>query len=148
MTAPTWQQQKSKARKQAAVIVPAVALTIGLCCVGVNMLPDEPRPGGDTPPTATADPDPARSVEVFDPPEDGSPTAGPTDVPAPTVPAVPKPPPGPEPEPPPPDDEPDEDVYYANCAAARRAGAAPIRRGEPGYRRGLDRDGDGVACDR
>jgi Excalibur calcium-binding domain len=38
-------------------------------------------------------------------------------------------------------------VYYANCAAARAAGAAPIHRGEPGYRSGLDRDGDGIACE-
>lgn len=37
--------------------------------------------------------------------------------------------------------------YYANCTAARAAGAAPIMRGEPGYRSGLDRDGDGVACE-
>lgn len=36
---------------------------------------------------------------------------------------------------------------YANCAAARAAGAAPIRRGEPGYGPHLDRDGDGVACE-
>ena len=39
------------------------------------------------------------------------------------------------------------DVYYKNCAAARAAGAAPIRKGRPGYRAGLDRDGDGVACE-
>lgn len=39
-------------------------------------------------------------------------------------------------------------VYYQNCAAARAAGAAPIRRGEPGYRAGLDRDNDGIACER
>lgn len=39
-------------------------------------------------------------------------------------------------------------VYYANCAEARAAGAAPMSRGEPGYRAGLDRDGDGTACDK
>ncbi|WP_436800568.1 excalibur calcium-binding domain-containing protein [Streptomyces syringium] len=39
-------------------------------------------------------------------------------------------------------------AYYSSCAAARAAGAAPIHRGQPGYRAGLDRDGDGVACDR
>ena len=39
------------------------------------------------------------------------------------------------------------DVYYANCAAARAAGAAPIYRGSPGYRPALDRDGDGIACE-
>jgi hypothetical protein len=38
-------------------------------------------------------------------------------------------------------------VFYADCAAAEAAGAAPIRRGRPGYRTALDRDGDGVACD-
>jgi len=38
-------------------------------------------------------------------------------------------------------------AYYRNCAAARAAGAAPIYRGEPGYRPPLDRDGDGVACE-
>lgn len=38
-------------------------------------------------------------------------------------------------------------VYYANCAAAREAGAAPIHKGDPGYRPGLDRDHDGVACE-
>lgn len=38
-------------------------------------------------------------------------------------------------------------VYYQNCAAARAAGAAPIRRGEPGYAPKLDRDNDGIACE-
>ncbi|WP_432984284.1 excalibur calcium-binding domain-containing protein [Dactylosporangium sp. CA-233914] len=59
-----------------------------------------------------------------------------------------------EPPPPPPvvvetttEDEP-EDVYYKNCTEARNAGAAPLYRGEPGYRAALDRDGDGVACER
>ncbi|RZI67284.1 MAG: excalibur calcium-binding domain-containing protein [Pseudomonas sp.] len=39
------------------------------------------------------------------------------------------------------------DAYYANCAAVRAAGAAPIRRGQRGYRPGLDRDGDGIGCE-
>jgi hypothetical protein len=38
-------------------------------------------------------------------------------------------------------------VYYANCSEARAAGAAPLHVGEPGYRAGLDRDSDGVACE-
>ncbi|MET7368040.1 excalibur calcium-binding domain-containing protein [Streptomyces sp. NPDC005566] len=38
-------------------------------------------------------------------------------------------------------------TYYANCSAVRAAGAAPIRRGDPGYGSHLDRDGDGVACE-
>lgn len=40
-----------------------------------------------------------------------------------------------------------ESAYYANCSAVRAAGAAPLHSGDPGYRRGLDRDGDGVACE-
>ena len=67
----------------------------------------------------------------------------------------------PSPTPPPPDpdveDTPDEPTpeptsprsyaYYKYCAAARRAGAAPIYRGEPGYRSKLDADNDGIACE-
>ena len=37
---------------------------------------------------------------------------------------------------------------YANCTEARAAGASNIRRGEPGYGPHLDRDGDGVGCER
>jgi Excalibur calcium-binding domain len=36
---------------------------------------------------------------------------------------------------------------YANCSQARAAGAAPVRRGDPGYGSHLDRDGDGVGCE-
>ena len=36
---------------------------------------------------------------------------------------------------------------FANCAEARAAGAAPVRRGEFGYGSHLDRDGDGVGCE-
>ena len=39
------------------------------------------------------------------------------------------------------------DVYFANCTAARAAGAAPIYLGQPGYRSALDGDKDGVACE-
>lgn len=38
-------------------------------------------------------------------------------------------------------------VYYAGCNQVRAAGKAPLRRGEPGYRIGMDGDGDGVACE-
>ena len=38
-------------------------------------------------------------------------------------------------------------AYYSDCPAARAAGAAPIRVGEPGYRPALDRNKDGVACE-
>lgn len=36
---------------------------------------------------------------------------------------------------------------YRNCSEARAAGVAPIRRGQPGYGKHLDRDGDGIACE-
>ena len=36
---------------------------------------------------------------------------------------------------------------FANCSAARAAGAAPVRRGDPGYGVHLDRDRDGVGCE-
>ncbi|WP_309322972.1 excalibur calcium-binding domain-containing protein [Actinomyces stomatis] len=44
--------------------------------------------------------------------------------------------------------EPKQEItYYDNCTAARAVGAAPLYRGEPGYRPGLDRDKDGIACE-
>lgn len=39
-------------------------------------------------------------------------------------------------------------TYYPNCTAAKAAGAAPLYRGQPGYSTKLDRDGDGVACEK
>ena len=38
-------------------------------------------------------------------------------------------------------------VYYKNCDAVRAAGADPIHRGDPGYAKHLDGDGDGVGCE-
>lgn len=43
--------------------------------------------------------------------------------------------------------ETDSNVYYRYCNDARAAAAAPIYRGEPGYRDALDRDNDGIACE-
>ncbi|CAB4604566.1 unannotated protein [freshwater metagenome] len=59
---------------------------------------------------------------------------------APVVPVAPTPTPAPSPSV-------GGDVYYANCTAARAAGAAPIYAGQPGYRSALDGDKDGVACE-
>ena len=39
------------------------------------------------------------------------------------------------------------DVYYVNCTAARNAGAAPVRRGEPVYVCPLDRANDEIDCE-
>lgn len=60
--------------------------------------------------------------------------------------------PAPAPEKPADEPEPKRDsfsgsVYYKNCTAARAAGAAPVRVGDPGYGRHLDRDGEGVGCE-
>jgi Excalibur calcium-binding domain len=71
--------------------------------------------------------------------------APPKAAPKPTVTHTAAPPPAPAP--PVQTTEPPSDVYYANCTAARAAGAAPIYRGEPGYRPALDRDDDGIACE-
>lgn len=39
-------------------------------------------------------------------------------------------------------------VSFVNCTEARGAGYSNIRKGEPGYAPKLDRDGDGIACER
>lgn len=38
-------------------------------------------------------------------------------------------------------------VHFPSCAAAGTVRTTPVRRGEPGYGRHLDRDGDGIACE-
>lgn len=38
-------------------------------------------------------------------------------------------------------------VSFPNCTAARAAGAAPVRAGDPGYGPHLDRDNDGIGCE-
>jgi hypothetical protein len=38
-------------------------------------------------------------------------------------------------------------VFYSGCREVRAAGAAPLYRGQPGYRVGMDGDGDGIACE-
>lgn len=42
---------------------------------------------------------------------------------------------------------PQQGDFWSSCASARAAGTAPIFRGEPGYRIGLDEDHDGEACE-
>ncbi|MCX6497916.1 MAG: DUF1524 domain-containing protein [Arthrobacter sp.] len=83
--------------------------------------PDALAPTNEQAPAQAAPPAPAQA-----------PPAAPAPAPAP-VPAAPAPAPA--------------GVSYANCAAVRAAGAAPIRRGQPGYSSKLDRDGDGIACE-
>ncbi|GAB3575879.1 excalibur calcium-binding domain-containing protein [Amycolatopsis endophytica] len=95
----------------------------------------------------------AAKAGLWGPPCNGSPTTPPVAPPPVTV----APPPASTPKPvttKPATTQPTEDedtgttsAYYPNCAAAKAAGAAPLHRGDPGYRSGLDRDNDGVACE-
>lgn len=99
---------------------------------------DEPTSESPAPETTEPEPEPEREPERE---------------------AEPRPEPEPEPEPEPrPEPDPttassnqNEDggssVHYKNCDAARAAGAAPVYRGQAGYGRHLDRDGDGIGCE-
>ncbi|WP_258725257.1 GmrSD restriction endonuclease domain-containing protein [Cellulomonas sp. NS3] len=112
----------------------------------LSACPDQPLPEGSTvpPPPAPAEPSPAPLAPVVEqpvaPPVAQAPVGATPVVPLPVVPA----PPAPEP---PPAAAPAPAVAYKNCDAARAAGAAPVRVGDPGYGKHLDRDGDGVGCE-
>ncbi|MCA0146260.1 DUF1524 domain-containing protein [Blastococcus sp. LR1] len=95
---------------------------------GVVAALPERAPAPAPTPRATAAPRPAPAPAP-------APRPIPAPVPAPVAPA-------PAPVPPP------SSVYYKNCDAARAAGAAPIRQGQPGYGTHLDRDKDGIGCDK
>jgi hypothetical protein len=43
--------------------------------------------------------------------------------------------------------EPQAGDLWQGCDDARAAGTAPIHLGEPGYRKDMDGDGDGIACE-
>jgi excalibur calcium-binding domain-containing protein len=119
-------------------IVGAVAVVVALCATGCG----SPPASGTHPlaPATTTTVAPPAPVPV-ETPLPAPPVTTTTRAPQPIVPPVAKPkttteaPPAPAP------------VYYANCTAAKAAGAAPIHRGEPGYRPALDRDNDGIACE-
>ncbi|MGO3319867.1 MAG: GmrSD restriction endonuclease domain-containing protein [Microbacterium gubbeenense] len=98
--------------------------------------PDQPAfasAGGGVP--APAEEVPQAPVPVEQPPAPQAPAPQP---PAPQPPAE---------QPPAEEPAPVEHVSYENCAAVREAGAAPIRVGDPGYAKHLDRDGDGIGCE-
>jgi hypothetical protein len=67
--------------------------------------------------------------------------------PASAAPVAPLPPPGRTPATPVPLRETAPTRAFRNCDQARARGAAPVRRGDPGYGPHLDRDGDGVGCE-
>ena len=69
--------------------------------------------------------------------ETPAPPPPPPPPPAPTTTTKPKPTTPPKPKP----------VYFATCDDARRAGAAPLYWGQPGYRVELDDNRNGIACE-
>ncbi|MGO4203669.1 DUF1524 domain-containing protein [Rhodococcus sp. TAF43] len=100
----------------------AIAQVLGSCGENGAAVP-APVNGGQASPAAPA-PAPQTQAEA--------PIPAPAPAPAPMV--------APEPAP-------SSGVSFGSCKEARAAGAAPLRRGEPGYSSKLDRDGDGVACE-
>ncbi|MFF5989753.1 thermonuclease family protein [Prauserella flavalba] len=105
----------------------------------------------------------ARTSGLWGPPCEGDLAHPPTSEPPPTTTTTTEPSPAPppvvaEPAPPPPapsssdesepEPSPDPEPHYASCRDVWEADAAPLHRWDPGYREELDRDGDGVACDR
>lgn len=154
----------------AKVVVACLSAVLGLfliCCCGGGVLAAvgsglQPSPSSPTrlpsPVPSLSTPESSPSAEISYSPSSPQPPASQsaaitnplTGVPnVPDAPAVQVPQPAPPaatkttPVPPPPAQE----VYYANCSAAKAAGAAPLYRGNPGYRPALDRDGDGIACE-
>jgi hypothetical protein len=122
-----------------AVVIPALPRATPRHTVARAATP-MPRlvvPTPATTPGPTAVPTPTTATQPSIPATDTSPGLNTTAIPRAALPTplVTAPPPG------------ATSTYYSNCAAARAAGAAPLRRGDPGYRPGLDRDGDGVACE-
>ena len=129
-----------KSKKLGAILLGAVLALAGACAAEEGPKPDS-GPVEDsipmastttTPPETTVAPTTAAPTTAAPTTAKPQPLVATTARPAPTTTAAPT----------------TAGVYYANCDEARAAGAAPISRGEPGYRSGLDRDGDGVACDK
>lgn len=124
----------TEAAAPAVPVAPAAAATGAPVATDVDRpyVPAPARPLVATPPaphTAVAAPRPAPQA-----PRPAAPAPRPA-APAAPAPAAPAPSSG------------GGSAYYANCTAARNAGAAPLYCGDPGYRSALDRDDDGIACE-
>lgn len=107
-----------------AKVSKAVSLTVRATPAPASLVSHKPTPSASPSPTPSS-----------------SPSITPTPSPEPTT-AEPAPGPPAQPEPAP------QQAYYSSCRDAKAAGAAPLYRDDPGYRSGLDRDGDGVACEK
>ena len=169
-------RQRMVVRSVSAALAMAACAGLAGCGVP-SVADDTGSPAPVPSPTVTASPSPSPTPTPSPSPTPSpapSPTPSPTPSPIPTTQAPTSQPPlqpfmqeseptsEPEPEPTPeeetqagggvaapaPAPEPKQEItYYDNCTAARAAGAAPLYRGEPGYRPGLDRDKDGIACE-
>jgi hypothetical protein len=109
---------------------------LALCLCGIAVFAPDPEPGGTTGPGTTAAA--GQLVDVPSTPAAAAPTTRPVAVPTskPTAkPTTKKPTTAPTTK---------KAVHYADCDAA----PGPLRKGEPGYRKALDRDKDGIACER
>ena len=160
--------------RSAAPVLLALVLEVGLSGCGVPSVADDAGSLAPAPsPTVTASPSPTPIPSPSPTPSPSpSPTPSPTPSPIPTTQAPTSQPPlqplmqeseptsEPEPTPeeearagggaaaPEPVPEPNQgSTYYPNCKKAKAAGAAPLYRGDPGYREELDRDRDGIACE-
>jgi hypothetical protein len=124
------------------VLMVAALLATLTACGGTD-------PGSDPVPTIETSDSTDTTPSPTTAPTTTTTTTPPPAAPAAEVPDVAPPPVQPAPYTPPPEPPPaaPAEAHYANCAEARAAGAAPLHRGDPGYRSGLDRDGDGVACE-
>lgn len=114
----------------------ALALAVAGCTVSTDGTGNDqinPLVGDQPAPTSTASTAPTSTT-----PATTSTTAPPTSTTT-TVPPTTAAPPTTSP--------PTTTVSYKNCDEVRAAGAAPIRRGDPGYSENLDRDGDGIGCE-
>lgn len=120
-----------------AKVSKAVSLTVRATPTPASLVSHKPTPSTSPSPTPSLSPstNPTPSPE----PTTAEPTPEQT-VDAPVEEPAPEPPAQPEPAP--------QQAYYSSCREAKAAGAAPLYRGDPGYRSGLDRDGDGVACEK
>jgi hypothetical protein len=136
---------KRKLPRWAVITFSAVAGVLVLCC-GIGLLTNKSQtPDGSPTAPAPSTTQPAAQPSTATP---STPSTPDTPVTTTTDPAPP------EPAATTADDSTDQpstsdggDVYYANCAAVRAAGKAPLLRGQPGYRPALDRDHDGIACE-
>ena len=118
-----------------------VAATLG--CVALTVVAPSTAtafPLVDLLPKGIADLVPSGSFDPFAPP--------PAPAPAPPAPqAVPAPPAAPAPRTAP-SAPPAPSGGFENCTEAWNAGAAPVHRNDPGYAPRLDRDNDGIGCER